>query len=296
MTAFAIGLRKPGDNTLMKRIMIIASYDGTDYSGFAAQKDPSIPTIEGELNRALSSLTGENIHVIGASRTDAGVHALCNYAVFDTDSSIPPVKFAAAVNTKLPDDIRVRKSLEVSPSFHPRNVRSIKTYEYRIYNAKIRDPLRARYSAFTWFHLDCDRMRQAAQYLVGEHDFASFANPGRQAENTIREILSIEIEEHICPVPDIMLSRNHTPAAQDEAREIVIRVTGRGFLYNMVRIIAGTLMDVGRGLREPEQVKDMLEAHDRTAAGPTAPACGLCLVNYRIPGAPAVLLNPPSGI
>lgn len=266
----------------MKRIMIVVAYDGTEYSGFARQKDPSIRTIEGELDRAVSELTGETIQVIGASRTDAGVHALCNYAVFDTESKVPPVKFAPALNTKLPADIRVRQSKEVDSAFHPRQARTIKTYEYHIYNAKIQDPMKARYSHFTYFHMDVEKMREAAALLVGEHDFASFANPGRQTENTVREILSIEIGETACAVPDIMLSRSHTVAQADEARDIVIRVTGRGFLYNMVRIIAGTLMDVGRGLRRPEQVQEMLEARDRTAAGPTAPACGLCLVNYRI--------------
>lgn len=268
----------------MKRVMLILAYDGTAYSGFAYQSTPDIPTIEGTVNAALSALTGEEIRVIGASRTDAGVHALCNYAVFDTQSRIPPEKFAAALNVRLPADIRVRKSFEVDPSFHPRNARTLKTYEYHIYNAAIPDPLRERYSYFTYFHLDAERMRQAAEYLVGEHDFRSFANVHTGAQTTVREITEIQVQESEVPIPKIMWSKKYRPAAQDEAREIVIRVTGKGFLYNMVRIIAGTLIEVGRGNREPSDVQRMLEARDRQAAGPTAPACGLILTDYRILG------------
>lgn len=265
--------------------MIVTAYDGTDFSGFAAQKDPLVRTVEGELNKALFELTREGIHVIGASRTDAGVHALCNFAVFDTNSPIPPRNFAKALNSHLPQDLRVRQSKEVDPSFHPRAVRTIKTYEYRIYTARVEDPLKSRYYAYTWFNLDIQKMQQGASYLVGEHDFASFCNPSRNYPSTVREILSIEIEETLCPVPDLMLSRSHTVAQQDEAKEIVIRVTGKGFLYNMVRIIAGTLMRVGRGLLQPEDIPLILGKKDRQSAGETANACGLCLVNYRILGA-----------
>ncbi len=265
------------------RIMLIVAYDGTNYSGYAAQKDPAVRTIEGTINEALSDLTGEEIHVIGASRTDAGVHALCNYLVFDTESRIPPNKFEAALNTRLPEDIRVRTSKEVSSDFSPRGAKSIKTYEYRIYAARVANPMKTRYAYHTYFPMRVDRMREAAAYLVGEHDFKSFANVRTTAETTVREVLSIEIEESYEPMPTIMLSdKKHQEPEQDKARDIVIRVTGRGFLYNMVRIIAGTLMEVGRGLRTPEQVKEMLDAKDRTAAGPTAPAQGLTLVNYKI--------------
>ena len=124
-------------------------------------------------------------------------------------------------------------------------------------------------------------MREAAKYLVGEHDFKSFCNPATAAATTVREVVSIEIEEKSCGLPSIMLTKNHTIAQQDEAREITIRIQGKGFLYNMVRIIAGTLIDVGRGNREPYQVKEMLDARDRQCAGPTAPACGLFLTDYR---------------
>ena len=268
----------------MKRIMLVTAYDGTGYSGFAAQKDPGIRTIEGELNRALSELTGEKICVAGASRTDAGVHALCNYAVFDTESPIPPAKFALAVNTRLPEDIRVRKSMEVDPSFHPRTQKSEKTYEYRIYNARIPDPLKSRYAYCTYFHLELEPMRKAAEYLVGEHDFASFANPSGSAATTVREITKITIEEIPCPVPRLMLDERGEVSSEDAARDIVIRVSGKGFLYNMVRIIAGTLLRVGRGMLRPEEIPAILDQKDRRAAGDTAPACGLWLIDYRLLG------------
>lgn len=266
---------------MIHRILLVIAYDGTNYNGFALQKDESLVTVEGTLNQALRQLTGEDIRVIGASRTDSGVHAYCNYVVFDTQSRIPPDKFADALNTKLPKDIRVRKSRATEPDFHPRNAQTVKTYEYRIYNARVPDPIRRNYCCYTHFHLNCERMREAAKYLVGEHDFKSFCNPATAAATTVREVVSIEIEEKSCGLPSIMLTKNHTIAQQDEAREITIRIQGKGFLYNMVRIIAGTLIDVGRGNREPYQVKEMLDARDRQRAGPTAPACGLFLTDYR---------------
>lgn len=265
----------------LHRILLVVAYDGTAYSGFAQQKNEAVRTIAGVLDETLAGLTGEAVQVTGGSRTDAGVHALCNYAVFDTHSPIPPEKFAPALNPLLPEDIRIRQSREVPETFHPRNVRSEKTYEYHIYNARVPDPLRRNYACFTYFHLDVAKMREGAAILVGEHDFRSFCNPASRAQSTIREITDLTITETALPVPTIMFSKKHVPAEQDLAREIVIRVTGRGFLYNMVRIIAGTLLDVGRGLREPAQVREMLEARNRQAAGPTAPPQGLVLVNYR---------------
>lgn len=265
-------------------MMIVVAYDGTGYSGFASQKNPGIRTIEGELNRALSELTGEQIEVCGASRTDAGVHALCNYAVFDTCSPIPAEKFAMAVNTHLPSDIRVRKSMEVPESFHPRTLRTEKTYEYRIYCAGVPDPLRERYFAWTYFPLDVRKMQRAAKDLAGEHDFASFCNPAGTTLTTVRTITDIQVEERLCSVPDLMRTGIPENDLRDEAREIILRVSGTGFLYNMVRIIAGTLIRVGRGQTAPDAIPDILEKKDRRAAGDTAPACGLCLVNYRILG------------
>ncbi|MGN1167307.1 MAG: tRNA pseudouridine(38-40) synthase TruA [Lachnospiraceae bacterium] len=241
----------------MKRVRIVVAYDGTNYCGWQIQ--PNGITIEEVLNREISKLTCEDIHVIGASRTDSGVHALGNVAVFDTNSPIPPDRMAYALNQRLPEDIVIVKSDEVPADWHPRYQDCVrKTYEYHIYNAPWPNPLRKRYATFVSFPMDVEKMRKGAEYLVGEHDFVSFCNVRTNVEDTVRTVESIEI--------------------QKEGSEITIRVTGNGFLYNMVRIIAGTLIRVGRGFYEPEKVKEILEARQRTEAGVTAPANGLVLI------------------
>lgn len=242
----------------MKRFMLTVAYDGTDYAGFQVQKN--CPTIEGELNRALSGLLREEIRVIGASRTDAGVHALCNVAVFDSDTTIPAEKLAYALNARLPEDIRIQKSEEAAPNFHPRHCESRKTYVYRITRGEFPIPVKRLYSCFTYHTLHVEKMRRAAQYLIGEHDFKAFCAAAAVVESTVRTIYAIEVAE--------------------EGADVVIRVCGNGFLYNMVRIIAGTLLEVGRGRWEPERVEEALVSCDRTKAGPTAPACGLMLIKY----------------
>ena len=242
----------------MKRIKLVVAYDGTAYSGWQVQ--PGVKTIEGELNRCLSELLGEEIQVIGASRTDSGVHALCNVAVFDTGARIPGEKVSYALNQRLPEDIRIRESSEVDSDFHPRHCNSKKTYEYRILNAPFAIPTRRLYTHFTYVPLDVELMQKGADYLIGEHDFKSFCSTAAVVETTVRTITDIQIEK--------------------SGNEISIRVCGTGFLYNMVRIIAGTLMEIGRGSYPPEYMKEILEAKDRQAAGPTAPACGLTLVKY----------------
>lgn len=240
----------------MRRVRLIVAYDGTNYCGWQIQ--PNGITIEEVLNREIVRLTGEDIHVIGASRTDSGVHALGNVAVFDTESSIPPERMAYALNQRMPEDIVIVRSDEVMPDWHPRYQREVsKTYEYHIYNAPVPNPLKRNYSAFVSFPMDVEKMRQGAEYLVGEHDFVSFCNIRTNVSDTVRTIHSITI-------------------TQDGA-SIVIRITGNGFLYNMVRIIAGTLIRVGRGFYAPERVKEILEERKRTAAGVTAPAAGLVL-------------------
>lgn len=244
----------------MRRIRLVVAYDGTGYCGWQVQ--PNGITVEEVLNRAICKVTGEDIRVIGASRTDSGVHALGNVAVFDTESSIPGERMAYALNQKLPEDIVIVKSDEVSSEWHPRYQDNItKTYEYHIYNAKVMNPLKKRYSTFVSFPLDLENMRKGASYLIGEHDFSSFCNVRTNASDTVRRI------------DDIIITADGT--------EIVIRVTGNGFLYNMVRIIAGVLMRVGRGFYTPERVRDILEARERTAEGITAPANGLVLLEIR---------------
>ena len=262
--------------------MLTVAYDGTAYCGWQLQ--PGKETIESVLNRCLFELTGETIEVIGASRTDSGVHALGNIAVFDTDSSIPAEKFSYALNRRLPEDIKVRDSKEVAADFHPRHCGSIKTYEYRICNAAFPVPTKRLYAHFTYVPLDVGLMSRGAAYLVGEHDFKSFCSVDTQAQTTVRRIDSVEVwEEGTFGIKYAPADENaHTDGTKEAqmGREIVIRVAGRGFLYNMVRIIAGTLMEVGRGRIPPERVKDILAACDRQAAGPTAPACGLTLMGY----------------
>ena len=241
----------------MRRVRLFVAYYGTDYCGWQVQ--PNGITVEEVLNRELGRLTGEDIHIIGASRTDSGVHALMNVAVFDTASSIPPERMAYALNKRMPEDIVITKSDEVGADWHPRyqdNVR--KTYEYHIYNAPVLNPLKRKYSAFVSFPMDVEKMRRGAAYLVGEHDFVSFCNVRTNVSDTVRTVEDVTVTE--------------------DGADIVIRITGNGFLYNMVRIIAGTLIRVGRGFYEPEKVREILEEKKRTAAGVTAPACGLVLV------------------
>lgn len=255
----------------MKRIMLTVAYDGTAYHGWQIQ--PNGETIESVLNRCLSQLLEEPIEVIGASRTDSGVHAMGNVAVFDTDSPIPADKISYALNRRLPEDIRIRRSNEVKDHFHPRHCASRKTYEYRIYCAPFSMPTKRLYSCFTYLPLDVNLMREAASCLLGTHDFKSFCSAQAQVETTVRQIDSVEIWEE--SVRSIGLDEEERGSTD---REIVIRVSGRGFLYHMVRIIAGTLMEVGRGHIPPGKMQSILEAKQRQAAGPTAPACGLTLV------------------
>ena len=243
----------------MKRVKLVVAYDGTNYHGWQVQ-DNGI-SIEEVLNRTISELVQEDIKVIGASRTDAGVHACGNVAVFDTESRIPGDKFSFALNQRLPDDIRIQESCEVDADFHPRYADTVKTYEYNILNRRFELPSKRLYAAFCYYPMDIERMNQAAAYLVGEHDFKSFCSAGAQVQTTVRTIYAVNVTK--------------------EDDMVHIRIAGNGFLYNMVRIIAGTLMQVGTGLMEPEQVKEILEARDRSKAGPTAVAKGLTLVEIR---------------
>lgn len=293
----------------MSRIMLRVAYDGTEYSGWQVQ--PNAVTIEGELNEALSQLTRESIQVIGASRTDAGVHSLGNVCVFDTGTSIPAEKICYAVNNMLPGDIRVIESKEVEPDFHPRHCDSVKTYEYKIWNDIFPSPVLSRYAHFTYRKMDLDKMKAAAEKLVGTHDFGAFCGAGSQAETTIRTIYSIEInaepmemsvlnqrgqeEKGVTDIGDYNLENSNLENSNSEdsnlensntkeypfGRMIHIRVKGSGFLYNMVRIIAGTLLDIGTGLMEVQDIDKCLETHQRSDAGPTAPAHGLTMIGIK---------------
>ncbi len=279
----------------MRRIRLTIAYDGTNYRGWQIQQpttahpEGSVPTIQGELQRALGQLLPkEAVHgaapeksldpltspdhvdeaaapgiipVVGASRTDSGVHALGNVACFDTESTIPAANFPKAINRFLPADIRVLQAVEVSMDFHPRFVPHEKCYEYRVDHGRVANPLTRLYAYNYTYPLDLERMRAAARELVGVHDFTSFVNPNSQVfehgGDAVREIYSIDILE--------------------EGSQLVIRIRGNGFLYHMIRIIVGTLLVIGNGRRAPEDIRTMLAAKDRTTAGPTVPAHGLCL-------------------
>lgn len=238
------------------RVKLVVAYEGTNYCGWQIQ--PNGITIEEVLNETLSSLLGEKITVTGASRTDAGVHSLGNVAVFETHTRMPAEKISFALNQRLPEDIVVQESCQVPKDFHPRFAKSIKTYEYCILNCRFRQPLERRTSYFYHYPLDVRAMQEAASYLVGEHDFTSFASVHAQTNTYVRTIYALDVVR--------------------EGNMIRIRVQGNGFLYNMVRIIAGTLIQVGAGVKKPEDMESILAGQDRELAGPTAPAHGLTMI------------------
>lgn len=244
-----------------KRVKLTVAYDGTNYCGWQVQ--PNGITIESELNKHLSELLKEEIHVIGASRTDAGVHAMGNVAVFDTTARMPAEKISYAMNTRLPEDIRIQESRQVADDFHPRFCETVKTYEYKICNRRFPDPCSRLYSLFYYWDLDEKKMQQAADHLVGTHDFTSFCTNKSEVTDRVRTIYSLDVKR--------------------DGEMITIRVCGNGFLYNMVRIIAGTLLRVGSGMMDPDEIPAILEAKDRTRAGDTARPQGLTLVQIRYP-------------
>lgn len=247
--------------------MIKIAYDGSNYKGW--QTGGKEKGIEDILNTKISKLTGENVAIIGTSRTDSGVHANCNIAVFDTNADIRPDKYSYAINNLLPEDISILESREVPLDFHPRKAKTKKTYIYRIHNSKIRNPLKEHFAHHVYYDINIDRMLEASKYLLGTHNFKSFINPESQIlqyanENNIiddkittREIYSIDINKN------------------DDLIEI--KIVGNGFLYHMVRIICGTLLKIGMKMWEPQYIKEILEKKDRKYAGFTLPAKGLTL-------------------
>lgn len=245
----------------MIRVKLTVAYDGTNYCGWQIQ--PNGITVEEVLNRELTNLLGESIKVIGASRTDSGVHAFGNVAVFDTNTKIPPDKIAFALNQRLPEDIKIQGSCQTADDFHPRFCKSCKTYEYRILNRTFNIPQFRLYTHFVHYNLDIGKMKRASKYLIGKHDFKSFCTAKPEVTDTVREIYDIKITE--------------------EDGIIIIRVEGAGFLYNMVRIIAGTLINTGMGSIAPDSMEGILRGRDRSLAGPTAPAKGLVLVKIDYP-------------
>jgi len=243
----------------MKRILLTIAYDGTNYSGWQKQKDEAVITVEGELTKALRLLfRNPALECIGASRTDAGVHALGQRAVIDVETSIPAEKIPLAIRSFLPTDIVVTKAEEVAETFHPRFDCVKKTYEYRFWNAPAKNPKERLYSAYVQKPLDVERMNEGAKAFLGTHDFAAFCAAGAQVSTTVRTIFDCHVEK--------------------QGESVRILVTGDGFLYNMVRILAGTLLAVGMGRLEPKAVATIIAGKDRRAAGQTAEPQGLTLL------------------
>jgi len=244
----------------MRNLKCTVSYDGTNYHGF--QRQDNALAVQEVIERALESLVKKEIKIIAASRTDSGVHAKGQVFNFKLESSIPTAKFPIALNTKLPDDVVILDACEVFNDFHARYHTSDKIYEYQIYNSKFPSPFYRNYAYHIYNQLDLDLMKKGAEYLVGKHDFSSFRSSGCNAKKPVRRIFSINIDK--------------------EDKLIKLSIHGNGFLYNMVRIIVGTLVKVALGRIKPEAIQDILLAKDRSKAGPTAPAQGLILkkINY----------------
>ena len=239
----------------MRRIQLTVEYDGTNYAGW--QRQSNALAVQQVIEEALARLTGERVVLHGASRTDAGVHALGPCAHFDTDSRIPGEKFSYAVNTMLPPDVRIRESGAAADGFHARYSAAGKVYRYTFYNGRHDRAIGRQYSAHVPLPLDEGLMHQEAQALLGTHDFAAFAASGSVVKSTVRTIYRASVAR-----------------AGDEVSLLVL---GDGFLYNMVRIIAGTLMEVGAGKRAPGAIAEAIETGSRLALGQTAPARGLTL-------------------
>lgn len=241
----------------MRRIRLIVEYDGTGYSGW--QRQSNAVSVQQRLEEAVRRLTGEGeLFVVGASRTDAGVHALGQNVHFDTESRIPADKFCYALNTMLPDDIRVRASMRVNTDFHARFSAKGKEYRYCFHNSPHASAVYRNLSAHVMYPLDADLMNREAQAAVGKHDFAPFAASGSVVKDTVRTIDRVNVLR--------------------SGEEVEMRVHGNGFLYNMVRILAGTLIGVGTGKIEPGAIERALASGSRLDLGVTAPACGLTLM------------------
>ncbi|MGO5165266.1 MULTISPECIES: tRNA pseudouridine(38-40) synthase TruA [unclassified Candidatus Paralachnospira] len=238
---------------------IVVSYDGTRYNGWQKQKTTE-DTIQGKLETLLSRMAGKEVTVQGSGRTDAGVHALAQTANFRMETELSEQELMDAINGYLPEDIAVLSLKTASERFHSRYNAIAKTYEYRLYIGNAKPVMDRKYVWQPEEKPDLERMRTAAAYVLGEHDFKSFCGNKKMKKPTVRRIDRIEVEE----IP--------------ERQEAVLRFTGNGFLQNMVRILTGTLVECGQGKREPEQMREILEAKDRSAAGMTAPAKGLSLV------------------
>ncbi len=243
------------------RILLTISYDGTDFCGYQIQ--PNGRTVEEVLNTAIETLTGKKVKSVASGRTDSGVHALCQKVHFDTDFAIPPEKFANALNPLLPKDVKVIKSQRVADTFNARFSSKKKTYRYSLFIASVEEPLETRYKALINFTPDIELMKKGAKIIEGEHDFKCFLASGSSVKDTVRTVYSIKIVK--------------------SGKHIDIYVTGNGFLYNMVRMIAGALVKVGEGKLSLDSLQEMISSGERKNKIVTMPAKGLTLyeVNYK---------------
>lgn len=244
----------------MKKILLTIAYDGTRYFGW--QRQENFITVEGEVEKALSKLFNANVELRGASRTDTGVHALGQRATFEISTTIPTCRLPYAINNILPDDIRVHKAEEVSAKFHPQYDAKNKTYRYKIYNDLFKNPILNNYTWHIHNNLDMDKIKEASKHIIGKYNFSAFCASGSTTKTKVRTVYCLDIYK--------------------EENLIFIDINGDGFLYNMVRIIAGTLVYVGIGKIDPNEIPEIIESLDRTKAGKTAPPQGLTLmkINY----------------
>ena len=243
----------------MRNIKLTIEYDGKCYNGW--QKQPDKLNIQGEIEKAIYNIAQEEVDLIGSGRTDAGVHALGQVANFKTNSALPIEKLALAINSQLKSSIIIKKAEEVDERFHSRYTAKQKTYRYIINNSKTGTAIYRNLEYCFPVKLNVEKMVEAAKYFEGEHDFKAFKSSGTSGKNSVRIIYKAEVRQ--------------------DGERIIIELTGNGFLYNMVRIISGTLLDVGLGKIEPNEIPDIIEKKDRTKAGKTLPAHGLYLVKVQ---------------
>ena len=241
----------------MRNIKLTIEYDGKDFNGW--QKQPNKLNIQGELEEVIYQITGENVELIASGRTDAGVHALGQVANFKTNSNLPIEKFPIAINSKIKKSIIVKNAEEAEPEFHSRYKCKKKTYRYIINNSKYGTAIYRKLEYHIPQKLDVSLMKKAIKYFEGEHDFKAFKSTGGSNKSSVRTIYKAEVIE--------------------QGDKIILEVTGNGFLYNMVRIISGTIVDVGLGKIKPEDISKIIEEKDRQKAGKTLPPYGLYLLN-----------------
>jgi tRNA pseudouridine38-40 synthase len=248
---------------MVRNVRLIIAYDGTDFHGW--QRQPQLRTVQGELEIALLRVVRHPLTLHGSGRTDAGVHAQGQVANFLTTCALPLDRLHRAIQSRLPKDVSIERADEVHPEFVASMSAEGKLYRYRIYHSPTRPVERQlqRYTHHCWLDLDLERMRSAARYFIGERDFSAFMNAGTVRESFVRRVIRCDVQRHF--------------------EEIRVDVEGSGFLYNQVRIMVGTLIEIGRGHWAPQRLPEILESKDRSQAGPTSPAQGLCLQWVRYP-------------